>query len=84
MTTQKKQIALFKNIPLDFDVLRSKNDEQHISSEFIRISEWVEVEFVTLSDKDILDKKVDAINAERKKAAEILDRLQIKKQRLLL
>ena len=83
MTTQKKKIALFKNIPLDFDVLRSKDDEQHISSEFIRISEWVEVEFVILSDRDMLDKKIKAIDIERRRAAEILDRLQVKKHNLL-
>ena len=51
MTTQKKQIALFKDTSIAFaDVIIILEEQSIVSAEFKRISHWVGVEFKMIKE----------------------------------
>jgi len=57
------KIAIFKNPTDDFTAVKTEDMEKY--TDFIRISEYLDVDFVMLPDKDVVGKQVAALEQEK-------------------
>lgn len=72
-TTIAKKIALFRETKLDFITsfeLHEGRDEGWTMGDYVRITEWMPVEFVALPPDVLAAAEMDALNALRAKTVE--------------
>jgi len=79
------KVALFKNIELDVECV--SNDSLDGIDQYLRLSEYVDVEFVMLKDDELVKKQVDHINnqieALKNDMTNKINLLESRKQELL-
>ncbi len=77
------EIAIYKNVKYDYEVVREVTDIKESDQEFARLTEIMDVEFTPLSNVDVNSKKIALIDEDIKKAKAILETLNQKKAELL-
>jgi hypothetical protein len=59
------KIAIFKNIEYEFESVSGESSEGREG--YVRITEYIDVEFERLEDKEIVEKQVDCLREVKKK-----------------
>jgi len=79
------KVAIYKDVSIDYETVKDCHyyEDNEFKSEYIRISEIVDVDFPMLEDVDINSKKVELIDDKINKALAVLETLEQQKAELL-